>query len=115
MDLKDKLDLLWKYLLLLVLTVGICSHLCYRGCGKKSCGKWSKSCKYNQEHSYHHSGDHHHNELEDIQIQMEVDGEDTLLSVTVNGKELSPDEAKKFMAEKEDKGLRKMLKKRKTK
>ena len=29
MELKDKLDLLWKYLLLLVLVVGMCSHLCH--------------------------------------------------------------------------------------
>ncbi len=111
MDLKDKLDLLWKYLLLLVIVVGMCSHLCYSGCGKSQCGSKSKSCKYKTEHSYHHGAGHHHEEYEDIQIQMEVDDGDTLLNVTINGKELTPEEAKIFMAEKEEKGLRKMLKK----
>ena len=42
MELKDKLDLLWKYLLLLVVVVGMCSHLCHRGYGKYGCGKYSK-------------------------------------------------------------------------
>jgi len=42
MELKDKLDLLWKYLLLLVLVVGMCSHLCHRGYGNLFYLKFNK-------------------------------------------------------------------------
>lgn len=114
MELKDKLDLLWKYLLLLIIVVGMCSHLCHRGCGKYRCDEWKKDgidCKYKK--VYHDQG--YHEEIEDVQIKMEVDGEDTLLSVIVNGEELPDTEAKAFMKKKEEKGLRKMLKREKIK
>ena len=40
---------------------------------------------------------------------MEVDGEDTLLSVIINGRKLPADEARDFMEEKEENGLRKIM------
>ena len=40
---------------------------------------------------------------------MKVDGEDTLLTVIINGRELPADEARDFMEEKEEKGLRKIM------
>ena len=99
MELKDKLDLLWKYLLLLVLVVGMCSHLCHRGYGKYGCGKYSKGCWHQQQENDFQS------EVKDIQIKMEVNGEDTLLKVIVNGKELSPNDAKTFLKDKDEKEL----------
>ena len=103
MDLKDKLDLLWKYLLLLLLSFVVVSHLCHRYCGGYHKGPHFKSC-------WRHSGYHgHYEEIEDVQVKMEVDGEDTLLTVIINGKELPADEARDFMEEKEEKGLRKIL------
>ena len=103
MDLKDKLDLLWKYLLLLLLSFVVVSHLCYRYCGGYHKESHFKGC-------WRHSGHHdHHEEIEDVQVKMEVDGEDTLLSVIINGRKLPADEARDFMEEKEEKGLRKIL------
>ena len=99
MELKDKLDLLWKYLLLLVLVVGMCSHLCHRRCSGYSCGKYSKGCWHQQQENDFQS------EVKDIQIKMEVNGEDTLLKVIVNGKELSPNDAKTFLKDKDEKEL----------
>ena len=66
MELKDKLDLLWKYLLLLVLVVGMFSHLCHRGYGKYGCGKYSKGCWHQQQKNDFQS------EVKDIQIKMEI-------------------------------------------
>ena len=43
--------------------------------------------------------------MKDIQIKMEVNGEDTLLKVIVNGKELSPNDAKTFLKDKDEKEL----------
>ena len=99
MELKDKLDLLWKYLLLLVVVVGMCSHLCHRGYGKYGCGKYSKGCWHQQQKNDFQS------EVKDIQIKMEVNGEDTLLKVIVNGKELSPNDAKTFLKDNDEKEL----------
>ena len=99
MELKDKLDLLWKYLLLLVLVVGMCSHLCNRRCSGYSWGKYSKGCWHQQQENDFQS------EVKDIQIKMEVNGEDTLLKVIVNGKELSPNDAKTFLKDKDEKEL----------
>ena len=99
MELKDKLDLLWKYLLLLVLVVGMCSHLCHRRCSGYSSGKYSKGCWHQQQENDFQS------EVKDIQIKMEVNGEDTLLKVIVNGKELSPNDVKTFLKDKDEKEL----------
>ena len=109
MELKDKLDLLWKYLLLLVLVVGMCSHLCHRGYGKYGCGKYSKGkaiktcCRFVQT-------DENQVEIEDVQFEMLINNGDTLLKVTINGEELSEEDAKAFMKKKGNKGMRRMMK-----
>lgn len=109
MELKDKLDLLWKYLLLLVLVVGMCSHLCHRGYGKYGCGKYSKGkaiktcCRFAQT-------DENQVEIEDVQFEMLINNGDTLLKVTINGEELSEEDAKAFMKKKGNKGMRRMMK-----
>ena len=109
MELKDKLDLLWKYLLLLVLVVGMCSHLCHRGYGKYGCGKYSKGkaiktcCRFAQT-------DENKVEIEDVQFEMQINNGDTLLKVTINGEELSEEDAKVFMKKKENKGMWRMMK-----
>ena len=109
MELKDKLDLLWKYLLLLVLVVGMCSHLCHRGYGKYGCGKYSKGkaiktcCRFAQT-------DENQVEIEDVQFEMQINNGDTLLKVTINGEELSEEDAKAFMKKKGNKGMRRMMK-----
>ena len=77
MELKDKLDLLWKYLLLLVLVVGMCSHLCHRRSGDFHKGKYFKGC------CRHHDHPNLHSEIEDVQVKMEVDGEDALLTLDI--------------------------------
>ena len=103
MELKDKLDLLWKYLLLLVLVVGMCSHLCHRGYGKYGCGKYSKGkaiktcCRFAQT-------DENKVEIEDVQFEMQINNGDTLLKVTINGEELSEEDAKAFMKKKGTRG-----------
>ena len=109
MELKDKLDLLWKYLLLLVLVVGMCSHLCHRGYGKYGCGKYSKGkaiktcCRFAQT-------DENQVEIEDVQFEMQINNGDTLLKVTINGEELSEEDAKDFMKKKGNKGMWRMMK-----
>ena len=109
MELKDKLDLLWKYLLLLVLVVGMCSHLCHRGYGKYGCGKYSKGkaiktcCRFAQT-------DENKIEIEDVQFEMQINNGDTLLKVTINGEELSEEDAKAFMKNKGNKGMWRMMK-----
>tara|TARA_B100001123_G_C15103113_1_gene944371 strand:- start:130 stop:324 length:195 start_codon:yes stop_codon:yes gene_type:complete len=57
----------------------------------------------------------YHEEIEDIQMSFEINGDDTLLSVIINGEELPEDEAKAFIKGKKRKGLRKLLKMRKNK
>ena len=109
MELKDKLDLLWKYLLLLVLVFGMCSHLCHRGYGKYGCGKYSKGkaiktcCRFAQT-------DENKVEIEDVQFEMQINNGDTLLKVTINGEELSEEDAKAFMKKKGNKGMWRMMK-----
>ena len=109
MELKDKLDLLWKYLLLLVLVVGMCSHLCHRGYGKYGCGKYSKGkaiktcCRFAQT-------DENQVEIEDVQFEIQINNGDTLLKVTINGEELSEEDTKAFMKKKENKGMWRMMK-----
>ena len=109
MELKDKLDLLWKYLLLLVLVVGMCSHLCHRGYGKYGCGKYSKGkaiktcCQFART-------DENQVEIEDVQFEMQINNGDTLLKVTINGEELSEEDAKAFMKKKGNKGMWRMMK-----
>ena len=109
MELKDKLDLLWKYLLLLVLVVGMCSHLCHRGHGKYGYGKYSKGkaiktcCRFAQT-------DENQVEIEDVQFEMQINNGDTLLKVTINGEELSEEDAKAFMKKKGNKGMWRMMK-----
>ena len=109
MELKDKLDLLWKYLLLLVLVVGMCSHLCHRGYGKYGCGKYSKGeaiktcCRFSQTNE-------NKVEIEDVQFKMQINNGDTLLKVTINGEELSEEDAKAFMKKKGNKGMWRMMK-----
>ena len=104
MDLKDKLDIIWKYLLLLVLVVGMFSHLCHRGYGKYGCGKYSKGkaiktcCRFAQT-------DENQVEIEDVQFEMQINNGDTLPKVTINGEELSEEDAKAFMKKKENKGM----------
>ena len=108
MELKDKLDLLWKYLLLLVLVVGMCSHLCHRGYGKYGCRKYSKGkaikkcCRFPQT-------DENKVEIEDVQFEMQINNGDTLLKVTINGEELSEEDAKSFMKKKGNKGMWRMM------
>ena len=108
MELKDKLDLLWKYLLLLVLVAGMCYHLCHSRCGKYRCGgkgKEFKGCwrtQQNIDSQYHY---------QDVQISMEVEGKDTLLKVMINGEELSAEEAKAFMKDKDEFGFKGIVKK----
>ena len=109
MELKDKLDLLWKYLLLLILVVGMCSHLCHRGYGKYHYGKYSKGkaiktcCRFAQT-------DENQVEIEDVQFEMQINNGDTLLKVTINGEELSEEDAKAFMKKKGNKGMWRMMK-----
>ena len=109
MELKDKLDLLWKYLLLLVLVVGMYSHLCHRGYGKFGGGKYSKGkaiktcCRFAQT-------DENKVEIEDVQFEMQINNGDTLLKVTINGEELSEEDAKAFMKKKGKKGMWRMMK-----
>jgi len=90
MELKDKLDLLWKYLLLLVLVVGMCSHLCHRS-GDFHKGKYYKGC------CRHH--DHHslHSEIEDVKVELKIENGDTLFEVRVNGEKLNDEDAKAFI------------------
>ncbi len=39
MDLKDKLNLVWKFLFLAVFTYGVVSFTCYKDCDKSRCDK----------------------------------------------------------------------------
>ena len=91
MELKDKLDLLWKYLLLLVLVVGMCSHLCHRRSGDFHKGKYFKGCC---RHSGHHG---HQEEIEDVKVELKIENGDTLLEVRVNGEKLNDEDAKAFI------------------
>ena len=45
MELKDKLNLLWKFLFLAVFTYGVISFTCYQNCSKSGC---KKSGSYHQ-------------------------------------------------------------------
>ena len=96
MELKDKLDLLWKYLLLLILVVGMCSHLYHRGYGKYHYGKYSKGkaiktcCRFAQTNE-------NQVKTEDVQVEMKINNGDTLLQIIINGEELSKEDAKAFM------------------
>ena len=96
MELKDKLDLLWKYLLLLILVVGMCSHLCHRGYGKYHYGKYSKGkaiktcCRFAQTNE-------NQVKTEDVQVEMKINNSDTLLQIIINGEELSKEDAKAIM------------------
>ncbi len=47
MELKDKLNLLWKFLFLAVFTYGVISFTCYQNCSKSGCKKSGSyaSCK----------------------------------------------------------------------
>ena len=109
MELKDKLDLLWKYLLLLVLVVGMCSHLCHRGYGKYGCGKYSKGKAIKTCYRFAQT-DENKVEIEDVQFEMQINNGDTLLKVTINGEELSEEDAKSFMKKKGNKGMWRMMK-----
>ncbi len=101
MDLKDKLDLLWKYLLLFVVVAGMCSHLCHRGCDKYSKGKVIKTCCRFAQTDKNQRGIE-----EDVQIEMQINNGDTLLQITVNGEELSEKDAKAFMKKSGKRGWR---------
>ena len=91
MELKDKLDLLWKYLLLLVLVVGMCSHLCHRRSGDIHKGKYFKdSCRHHDHHSLH-------SEIEDVKVELKIENGDTLFEVRVNGEKLNDEDAKAFI------------------
>ena len=91
MDLKDKLDLLWKYLLLLLLSFVVVSHLCYRFCGGYHKESHFKGC-------WRHSGHHgHHEEIEDVKVELKIENGDTLLEVRVNGEKLNDEDAKAFI------------------
>ena len=97
MELKDKLDLLWKYLLLLVLVVGMCSHLCHRRSGDFYKGKYFKgSCRHHDLHSLH-------SEIEDVKVELKIENGDTLLEVRVNGDKLNDEDAKAFLEKHENK------------
>ena len=39
MELKDKLNLLWKFLFLAIFTYGVISFTCYQNCSKSGCKK----------------------------------------------------------------------------
>ena len=97
MELKDKLDLLWKYLLLLVLVVGMCSHLCHRRSGDFHKGKYFKgSCRHHDHHSLH-------SEIEDVKVELKIENGDTLFEVRVNGEKLNDEDAKAFLEKHENK------------
>ena len=91
MELKDKLDLLWKYLLLLVLVVGMCSHLCHPRSGDFHKGKYYKGCCRHHEHHSLHS------EIEDVKVELKIENGDTLFGVRVNGEKLNDEDAKAFI------------------
>ena len=97
MELKDKLNLLWKYLLLLVLVVGMYSHLCHRRSGDFHKGKYFKgSCRHHGLHSLH-------SENEDVKVELKIGNGDTLLEVRVNGDKLNDEDAKAFLEKYENK------------
>ena len=91
MELKDKLDLLWKYLLLLVLVVGMCSHLCHHRSGDFHKGKYFKGCIRPHDHHSLHS------EIEDVKVELKIENGDTLFEVRVNGEKLNDEDAKAFI------------------
>ena len=97
MELKDKLDLLWKYLLLLVLVVGMCSHLCHPRSGDFHKGKYYKGC------SRHHDNHGLHSEIEDVKVELKIENGDTLFEVRVNGEKLNDEDAKAFLEKHENK------------
>ena len=78
MNTKEKLELLWKYLLLLVLAVGL-----FRFSGKphsKMMGKHFDLCKH--EMSFYGDDDR---EI-DVRVEKEIVNGDTVMNITINGK-----------------------------
>ena len=78
MNTKEKLEMLWKYLLLLVLAVGL-----FRFSGKphsKMMGKHFDLGKH--EMSFYGDGDH----KIDVRVEKEIVNGDTVMNITINGK-----------------------------
>ena len=96
MDLKDKLELLWKYLILLVFVIIAYSHLCRGKCGHQGkghpySGGYKKGCWHQK------SGHNFHPDAEDIQVEIKVENGDTTYAVTVNGEQLSDEDARVYL------------------
>ena len=96
MELKDKLELLWKYLILLVFVIIVSSHLCRDKFGHRSKGHpYSVGCKQG---CWQHRGGHDfHSDAEDIQVEVKVENGDTTYSVTLDGEQLSNKDARAYI------------------
>ena len=89
MELKDKLNLLWKYLLLALLAYVLISHHCR---SKYSHGKGHNKygCAYSKGgHDFSSHG-------ENVEVEVIIDNGDTTVVVIIDGKKLSDEEAKMF-------------------
>lgn len=95
MDLKDKLDLIWKYLLLVVIAIGVISftfgrrhHRCYPACGMKSAYHW-----FDKDFGKHKMK-FDHNDM-DIRIEKKIIDGDTTVVVFMDGEEIEVEEIDK--------------------
>ena len=85
MTTKEKLELLWKYLLLLVIAVSL-----FRFSGKPHFTKMGKHFKHGK-HSMSFHKDYDNNI--DVRVEKEIINGDTIMSVIINGE---PVDASKF-------------------
>ena len=85
MTTKEKLELLWKYLLLLVIAVSL-----FRFSGKPHFKKMDKHFKHGKYGMFFHGDDA--NKM-DVRVEKEIINGDTIMSVIINGE---PVDASKF-------------------
>lgn len=92
MELKDKLNLLWKYLLLVLLAYVVISHHCR---SKYSHGKGHNKygCAYSKGgHDFSSHG-------ENVEVEVIIENGDTAIVVEIDGRQLSVDEAKTYIVD----------------
>ena len=79
MNTKEKLELLWKYLFLLVVAIGVFRFTDRSHSGRRHFG-------HGGDHDMLFVGDDEH--VMDVNVEKEIVNGDTLMKVTVNGKEV---------------------------
>ena len=90
MELKDKLNLLWKYLLLILLAYVVISHHC-RSKYSHSKGHNKYGCAYSKGgHDFSSHG-------ENVEVEVIIDNGDTTVVVIIDGKKLSEEKAKVYI------------------